>query len=246
MIRRPPRSTLSSSSAASDVYKRQLLGTSEFQDVPTSKYEGAGLSSKKDLPTPFVMGDYALGGVFAPRRHYHPLSAYAHEEWGRNGAGDAPLMDPKVLTLERFLNDVLVRVFVAQRYTYYVCGEGHDRFLVGAQEVLEGLLVYGRCVLTKVDNGTPSQYLCPNNVVDGARGYVVRDVVQKVTDALCSCLEGCGRRSVAMPGGLKRECKDWVRHVGSMGLLSLIHISEPTRLLSISYAVFCLKKKKNN
>mgnify|MGYP007068775102 CR=1 FL=1 len=28
--------------------------------------------------------------------------------------------------------------------------------------------------------------------------------------------------------------------------LSLIHISEPTRLLSISYAVFCLKKKKKN
>src|SRR5678816_4700743 len=26
--------------------------------------------------------------------------------------------------------------------------------------------------------------------------------------------------------------------------LSLIHISEPTRLLSISYAVFCLTKKK--
>ncbi|CZR85338.1 hypothetical protein CDFC105_30038 [Clostridioides difficile] len=28
--------------------------------------------------------------------------------------------------------------------------------------------------------------------------------------------------------------------------LSLIHISEPTRLLSISYAVFCLKKKYNS
>ena len=28
--------------------------------------------------------------------------------------------------------------------------------------------------------------------------------------------------------------------------LSLIHISEPTRLLSISYAVFCLKKKLKN
>src|SRR5674536_127702 len=26
----------------------------------------------------------------------------------------------------------------------------------------------------------------------------------------------------------------------------LLHISEPTRLLSISYAVFCLKKKKKN
>ena len=31
----------------------------------------------------------------------------------------------------------------------------------------------------------------------------------------------------------------------SASCLSLIHISEPTRLLSISYAVFCLKKKKN-
>ena len=29
-------------------------------------------------------------------------------------------------------------------------------------------------------------------------------------------------------------------------VLSLIHISEPTRLLSISYAVFCLKKKKSS
>ena len=33
-------------------------------------------------------------------------------------------------------------------------------------------------------------------------------------------------------------------HVGALFDLSLIHISEPTRLLSISYAVFCLKKKK--
>eukprot|EP00658_Telonema_sp_P-2_P030998 TRINITY_DN23298_c0_g1_i3.p1 TRINITY_DN23298_c0_g1~~TRINITY_DN23298_c0_g1_i3.p1 ORF type:complete len:105 (-),score=15.70 TRINITY_DN23298_c0_g1_i3:35-349(-) len=34
-------------------------------------------------------------------------------------------------------------------------------------------------------------------------------------------------------------------HDGRPSYLSLIHISEPTRLLSISYAVFCLKKKKN-
>eukprot|EP01015_Nassula_variabilis_P004342 TRINITY_DN1301_c0_g2_i1.p1 TRINITY_DN1301_c0_g2~~TRINITY_DN1301_c0_g2_i1.p1 ORF type:complete len:311 (-),score=58.99 TRINITY_DN1301_c0_g2_i1:10-942(-) len=33
-------------------------------------------------------------------------------------------------------------------------------------------------------------------------------------------------------------------HVLCVDTLSLIHISEPTRLLSISYAVFCLKKKK--
>src|SRR5674536_377522 len=34
---------------------------------------------------------------------------------------------------------------------------------------------------------------------------------------------------------------DWV-HWALVEGLSLIHISEPTRLLSISYAVFCLKK----
>ena len=32
----------------------------------------------------------------------------------------------------------------------------------------------------------------------------------------------------------------------TMYTLSLIHISEPTRLLSISYAVFCLKKKNTS
>eukprot|EP00658_Telonema_sp_P-2_P023056 TRINITY_DN19233_c0_g1_i3.p2 TRINITY_DN19233_c0_g1~~TRINITY_DN19233_c0_g1_i3.p2 ORF type:complete len:106 (-),score=6.44 TRINITY_DN19233_c0_g1_i3:15-332(-) len=37
----------------------------------------------------------------------------------------------------------------------------------------------------------------------------------------------------------------WPRHCYLQPMsLSLIHISEPTRLLSISYAVFCLKKKK--
>ena len=34
------------------------------------------------------------------------------------------------------------------------------------------------------------------------------------------------------------------RRLDNIVYLSLIHISEPTRLLSISYAVFCLKKKK--
>eukprot|EP00658_Telonema_sp_P-2_P075940 TRINITY_DN65804_c0_g1_i1.p1 TRINITY_DN65804_c0_g1~~TRINITY_DN65804_c0_g1_i1.p1 ORF type:complete len:103 (-),score=11.04 TRINITY_DN65804_c0_g1_i1:7-315(-) len=37
---------------------------------------------------------------------------------------------------------------------------------------------------------------------------------------------------------------DHMMAVTSGRILSLIHISEPTRLLSISYAVFCLKKKK--
>src|SRR5674536_372379 len=42
-----------------------------------------------------------------------------------------------------------------------------------------------------------------------------------------------------------RKLKDMIGDLGFGWDLSLIHISEPTRLLSISYAVFCLKKKKN-
>src|SRR5450756_2899868 len=38
--------------------------------------------------------------------------------------------------------------------------------------------------------------------------------------------------------------KAWTLGAGSSLELSLIHISEPTRLGMISYAVFCLKKKK--
>eukprot|EP00658_Telonema_sp_P-2_P053742 TRINITY_DN42397_c0_g1_i1.p1 TRINITY_DN42397_c0_g1~~TRINITY_DN42397_c0_g1_i1.p1 ORF type:complete len:111 (-),score=16.77 TRINITY_DN42397_c0_g1_i1:96-428(-) len=43
------------------------------------------------------------------------------------------------------------------------------------------------------------------------------------------------------------QANDTARHVEHRETpgLSLIHISEPTRLLSISYAVFCLKKKKH-
>src|SRR5674536_379232 len=36
----------------------------------------------------------------------------------------------------------------------------------------------------------------------------------------------------------------FIKNINATPGLSLIHISEPTRLLSISYAVFCLKKKK--
>src|SRR5678816_3315626 len=53
-----------------------------------------------------------------------------------------------------------------------------------------------------------------------------------------------GRTQVHMPSRAVPPKAERLR--GTAGFvvpLSLIHISEPTRLLSISYAVFCLKKK---
>src|SRR5665648_1219871 len=43
----------------------------------------------------------------------------------------------------------------------------------------------------------------------------------------------------------KGSTEDIQRFLNEVFGLSLIHISEPTRLGMISYAVFCLKKKKN-
>src|SRR5665648_361513 len=72
MIRRPPRSTLSSSSAASDVYKRQMYGAVTEQCVglevvlPTGEIidTGAKANSFRDKPfTRFGLGaDYS--GLF--------------------------------------------------------------------------------------------------------------------------------------------------------------------------------------
>src|SRR5665809_84278 len=43
-----------------------------------------------------------------------------------------------------------------------------------------------------------------------------------------------------------RRKRLWAWLIPTRRYLSLIHISEPTRLRRISYAVFCLKKKKHN
>src|SRR5450759_139335 len=44
--------------------------------------------------------------------------------------------------------------------------------------------------------------------------------------------------------GMDRTSADYMGMLATVINLSLIHISEPTRLGMISYAVFCLKKKK--
>ena len=47
---------------------------------------------------------------------------------------------------------------------------------------------------------------------------------------------------IVLDSAIKKSYGD-ERKINWFKVLSLIHISEPTRLLSISYAVFCLKKK---
>src|SRR5660397_162981 len=94
----------------------------------------------------------------------------------------------------------------------------------------------------------------------------VLDVVEvldgPIEPALCTTEEACLRRESCSAGDVGERAKFAVEEVLSelsieqlaqnerarkgtpMYYLSLIHISEPTRLRRISYAVFCLKKKK--
>eukprot|EP00658_Telonema_sp_P-2_P046266 TRINITY_DN34389_c0_g1_i1.p1 TRINITY_DN34389_c0_g1~~TRINITY_DN34389_c0_g1_i1.p1 ORF type:complete len:104 (+),score=21.00 TRINITY_DN34389_c0_g1_i1:128-439(+) len=58
-------------------------------------------------------------------------------------------------------------------------------------------------------------------------------------------IRGCLPVAASTPNTIIPELEGTVEGNHPDKDLSLIHISEPTRLLSISYAVFCLKKKKH-
>src|SRR5450756_2852459 len=94
--------------------------------------------------------------------------------------------------------------------------------------------VCGKTVVAKFDGGLLSS---------DAGILVLREVEQRlrVADRLAACM--VDRRA---PELITHPLAEIIRFrllmIGA-GYLSLIHISEPTRLGMISYAVFCLKKK---
>eukprot|EP00658_Telonema_sp_P-2_P001685 TRINITY_DN10640_c0_g1_i1.p1 TRINITY_DN10640_c0_g1~~TRINITY_DN10640_c0_g1_i1.p1 ORF type:complete len:168 (-),score=40.47 TRINITY_DN10640_c0_g1_i1:47-550(-) len=85
-----------------------------------------------------------------------------------------------------------------------------------------GLQVGGGTAVMK-NMGIPSSVVSAVWLFGPISGIIMGPLVGRYSDR---CQHPMGRRRPVM-------------------VLSLIHISEPTRLLSISYAVFCLKKKKN-
>src|SRR5664279_1022382 len=79
MIRRPPRSTLSSSSAASDVYKRQVpedCSVIGFDDVPHAALSTPAITTIRQpmlemgsLATTLVLDDLAASEPHAPAKN---------------------------------------------------------------------------------------------------------------------------------------------------------------------------------
>ena len=86
------------------------------------------------------------------------------------------------------------------------------------------------------------------------RPYKVYDYMQRVYTPVLVCAQPCihpyklGREKI-FHVGMSYTARVWAindnyESIPDVLLLSLIHISEPTRLGMISYAVFCLKKKQ--
>ena len=90
-----------------------------------------------------------------------------------------------------------------------------------------------------------------SNIEVGAQNCHEQDVYGAFTGSVnSSMLKSVGAKYIIIGHSENRQAGETdklinlkIKSALKSGLLSLIHISEPTRLLSISYAVFCLKKK---
>eukprot|EP00658_Telonema_sp_P-2_P041608 TRINITY_DN29786_c0_g1_i2.p1 TRINITY_DN29786_c0_g1~~TRINITY_DN29786_c0_g1_i2.p1 ORF type:complete len:197 (+),score=58.90 TRINITY_DN29786_c0_g1_i2:111-701(+) len=179
MIRRPPRSTLSSSSAASDVYKRQI--------APSAPIGCMDPNFKGDTYWKVVTHDATAAGGSQPQCAqvvFDTLTAIK---------AAIPTSDTSRADLERELK------------------------LCGPVQSTDGELMM-LFLQAAFDALAMGNYPYPTNYIAGTPE----------------------RPAPAWP--MRKAC-DYLQP-GQPWILSLIHISEPTRLLSISYAVFCLKKKK--
>src|SRR5678816_4179870 len=94
-------------------------------------------------------------------------------------------------------------------------------------------------VLAAIRRDLKSHYRESYRVLTASSGESALDVLKELKtrgDALALLIS-----DQRMPGMLGVELLARCREIYPLTRLSLIHISEPTRLLSTSYAVFCLK-----
>ena len=111
---------------------------------------------------------------------------------------------------------------------------GYDAWRPGQKDAVEAAIA-GRdsLIVMPTGGGKSLCYQLPGLASDDLT-IVVSPLIALMSDQVRR-LKMEGHPAVMFASGLSDEVMD----------LSLIHISEPTRLLSISYAVFCLKKKKS-
>eukprot|EP00658_Telonema_sp_P-2_P042824 TRINITY_DN30801_c0_g1_i1.p1 TRINITY_DN30801_c0_g1~~TRINITY_DN30801_c0_g1_i1.p1 ORF type:complete len:248 (+),score=81.54 TRINITY_DN30801_c0_g1_i1:145-888(+) len=238
MIRRPPRSTLSSSSAASDVYKRQGInaeyGRLAHRDIAAG--DRVEMESSQNAEESVMMAAYEEHSAQQAKQEQEDeqrafdileeLEELEHAEGVQSEQEGSAFHDSTVPPL---------RLYVVQPFPpEWDTGSLAWSPLSSDPDSLEAIvyLLFCRELVPSLEydiKPLANQYVAPNGSLPALQ--IKRD------KAVVPCLE------------VQETLRNLLllrRPPNTLPLyeLSLIHISEPTRLLSISYAVFCLKKKK--
>eukprot|EP00658_Telonema_sp_P-2_P067556 TRINITY_DN56482_c0_g1_i1.p1 TRINITY_DN56482_c0_g1~~TRINITY_DN56482_c0_g1_i1.p1 ORF type:complete len:285 (+),score=77.97 TRINITY_DN56482_c0_g1_i1:107-961(+) len=277
MIRQPPRSTLSSSSAASDVYKRQEYGCSPMggdeDEVETLIDHGHSHAHSRPHEKRNLL--YALGltlaftavelvaalatksVVLAMDALHHTVDVAAiivalvaielssrpvEGTFGKRYTDDEGFEHSCAELAASLGNALLLLVLTA-----ILMAESVVRLAHPEDETVSAWLIIVMAVLSAVLNVVKMWLLHG----DAMKSMNVRAIyVHVIADGFASL--GALMVGIWMmydPDNRKVEpivtlAIGAVIVLNTLWVLTLIHISEPTRLLSISYAVFCLKKKK--
>eukprot|EP00658_Telonema_sp_P-2_P029763 TRINITY_DN22589_c0_g1_i1.p1 TRINITY_DN22589_c0_g1~~TRINITY_DN22589_c0_g1_i1.p1 ORF type:complete len:259 (+),score=40.86 TRINITY_DN22589_c0_g1_i1:101-877(+) len=238
MIRRPPRSTLSSSSAASDVYKRQDYGP--VIHAPAA-LDGSDPSMKRNATMGMLEGSAPQLALAAPganniveeaaiddaKQEARARVAQAFAEPGTEAANPAPVEKMQIIPVGRTGVNAL-----ALNQSKKLEPEWHAPWKL--MRVISGHQGWVRAIAVDPGNEwfVTGASDCTIKCFDLASGTLKLTLTGHI-----SCIRGLAVSAT-------RPYMFSVAEDKTVKCLSLIHISEPTRLLSISYAVFCLKKKK--
>src|SRR5674536_171685 len=255
MIRRPPRSTLSSSSAASDVYKRQIQIYLRRDDLcPGEDKTMYNTVFKHLLDIGDIIG--VKGHVFITQMGETTVHV---EEFTLLSKSVRPL--PVVKEKDGVLFDAVTdpEMRYRQRYVDLIVNpQVRDVFRKRTQIIQSmreffnsrGYLEVETPILQPIPGGENARpFITHHNAMDMPLYLRVANELY-LKRLIVGGFEGVYEfakdfRNEGMDRNHNPEFTVMEIYISYKDYnLSLIHISEPTRLLSISYAVFCLKKKK--
>eukprot|EP00658_Telonema_sp_P-2_P026764 TRINITY_DN20832_c0_g1_i1.p1 TRINITY_DN20832_c0_g1~~TRINITY_DN20832_c0_g1_i1.p1 ORF type:complete len:256 (-),score=56.59 TRINITY_DN20832_c0_g1_i1:60-827(-) len=240
MIRRPPRSTLSSSSAASDVYKRQVStqSTGVAEQMP-EEVASASLDEIRELRL-------ALSRKLEHQQADQDAMSDLRDKFVQDARRIKQLADrlvseeaDKTASLTRLGTRMCALKNRVKTYLDSTALITHS-LPVQAMPLANSAQLLSGCEPTAVSRQPAPQSPPAGHTLVGPPPNPTPN-----GDAVV----GSAEPHVGIPAALEESVGEVLG--GSPNpfqpqSLSLIHISEPTRLLSISYAVFCLKKKKKN
>ena len=148
--------------------------------------------------------------------------------------------DEMTRVLWKLIKDELLTPFIDLNTEYYDLGlvhrnETNDQVTIDSAEATKKYGVAVKCATITPNAARMTE-------------YNLKEMYKSPNGTIRAMLDGTVFRAPIIVKGIEPYVKTWkkpitiARHAYG---LSLIHISEPTRRTPISYAVFCLKKKKN-